>query len=154
ARVESGADMAAVRADDGEALREGGFGPGRLSADRLLQSAVEAAAALEQETAVPVVRHVDREADRVVAAVDARAVLEAADDMAMRRQGPRRGRAAAAHGSIGGVRCFRDLEIVGTVGPFAERVARRLLRLRSEAGEAEAGQRQGLKRFHVAFLQS
>ncbi len=79
--------MAAIGRDDGVALSEPdrlvvGIGVAGRGADR----AVGPATALEVEAAVPGVRHAEVEADGVGQAANARALVQAADDLAVRGQ--------------------------------------------------------------------
>ena len=102
--VEHRALVAAVVADHREAAGEGGAVARGDGADRRPDVAVEPAAALEQEAAVPRVGQREREADRVVLAVGALVRVDRALDAAMRGQrllrpgapGPAAGRAAEA----------------------------------------------------------
>src|SRR5690606_35423702 len=78
-----------------------------------------------------------------------RAVLEAADDAAMRRQ-RLRGAAAAGNRAARRVGGFRDLQVVGAAGPLGEGAAGRFLCLCAEAGEAEASQCHRSGKIHAA----
>jgi hypothetical protein len=91
-----------------------------LAADRLADRAVQPAAALKHEPPVPLGRHVDRKPDRIGLPVYARSALEAAGNMAVRRQRdfcarPRR------DGAVRVETRFVDREILGTFGPARER---------------------------------
>src|SRR5690606_26897953 len=86
AGVEHRAFVAAVGADNGKAALQGGNATRGLGADGVGEAAIQAAATLEEETAVPVIGHVDGETQRIGTPVDTGATVDLTFEVAMRRQ--------------------------------------------------------------------
>ena len=88
--------MAGVGTCDCEAARESGIATGRTCAEGKLHRAIEAAAALQQKTSIPVLRQRDGEADAVSRAVGSGSLVNHSIDAAVRRQFHRRSRASTS----------------------------------------------------------
>ena len=140
--------MPAVVADHREAAGEGGAVARRDEADRRADVAVEPAAALEQEAAVPLVGQREREADRVVLAVRALVRVDRALDAAMRGQRllPRRdGARGGPRGRSGDMPRAGDRQARADLGAdhaLAAPGGRIVLRGARRGGERQRGERR------------